>query len=76
MNNDDIEIKIIAVKQAKYLGQFIDAGGSPANNDINLSYLNVLLSKFDTFTKTIKSKDFSNIRKKQNKSFIIHVNSI
>ena len=66
--NDDLEIKIIAVKQAKYLGQYINAEGHPANNDINLNHLNELLTKFGTLSKTAKIRIFQTYVRRKNKS--------
>ena len=66
--NDGLEIKITAVKQAKYLGQYINAEGHPANNDINLNHLNGLLTKFGTLSKTAKIRIFQTYVRRKNKS--------
>ena len=66
--NDGLEIKITAVKQAKYLGQYINAEGHPANNDINLNHLNELLTKFGTLSKTAKIRIFQTYVRRKNKS--------
>ena len=58
IGNDGSETKITSVKQAKYLGQIINADGSPVNSDINLNYLNGLLTKFGTLSKTAKIRIF------------------
>ena len=58
IGNNGSETKITSVKQAKYLGQIINADGSPVNSDINLNYLNGLLTKFGTLSKTAKIRIF------------------